>query len=86
MIMRGKSVNKRHPDYPAYIEKCRALQRKYQPMLDAEEERRKTECPNWLNCLDVLETPEKKRFCTQHNQELRALQKEYAHLFIEEEL
>lgn len=80
----GKKIHESHVDYQEYVEKCQALQAKYQPLFDAEEERRKAECPNWMNCRDVLETAEKKRLYTQMHQELKILQKEYAHLFTEE--
>jgi len=53
-------------------------------MIDAEENRRKAECPNWMDCLDALETVEKKRLYTQMHKELRLLQRKYAYLFIEE--
>lgn len=83
--MGGKRVNRTHPDYPVYIEKCRALQRKYQPLIEAEEERQRAAVPNWKTCLDALETVERHRLMVQHNAELRELQQEYAYLFTEEE-
>lgn len=82
--MCAKRVNKEHPDYQVYIEKCRMLQKKYQPLIEAEEAHRMSECPNWRNCYDALETAEKKRLYTAHNIELRKLQQEYDYLFIEE--
>lgn len=83
--MSGKSVNRTHPDYTIYIEKCRALQNKYKTLFVIEEERRKAEVPNWRTCLDALETVEKRRLEVQHNAELRELQQEYSYLFTEEE-
>lgn len=82
--MCAKRVNKKHPDYLIYIEKCRALQKKYQPLIEAEEARRMEECPNWRNCYDALETVEKKKLYTAYSAELRELQQEYAYLFTEE--
>lgn len=83
--MGGKRVNKTHPDYPAYIEKCRSLQHKYQLLIEAEEARQKVAVPNWRTCLDALETVERHRLVAQHNAELRKLQQEYTYLFTEEE-
>lgn len=34
-----KSVNKNHPDFPEYIEKCRALWAEYKPRFDALEKK-----------------------------------------------
>ena len=83
--MSGKSVNRTHPDYTIYIEKCRALHRKYQPLIEAEEARQKAAVPNWRTCLDALETIERRRLEVQHNTELKKLQQEYAYLFTEGE-
>lgn len=82
--MCAKRVNKEHPDYSIYIEKCQALHKKYQSLIEAEEARRMAECPNWKNGYDALETAEKKKLYTAYNAELKKLQQEYAYLFTEE--
>lgn len=82
--MCAKRVDKDHPDYPVYIEKCWALQKKYQPMIVAEEERLKAERPDWMNCMDGLESVQKTQLYRQMHAELKALQKEYSYLFTED--
>lgn len=79
-----KSANRHHPQYPEYIEKCKALQAKYQPMFDAEEERLKVERPNWANCRDGLESTRKRQLYREMHTELKMLQKEYGYLFTED--
>lgn len=79
-----KSANSHHPKYPEYVEKCKALQARYQTMFDAEEERLKAERPDWANCRDGLESAPKRQLYRQMHMELKMLQAEYSCLFTED--
>lgn len=82
----GKSVNKHHPDFSEYVEKCCALRDHYYSLIDAEEQRLKQARPNWMHCKDGLESREKRQLYRQMHAGLKALQKEYDYLFTEDTL
>lgn len=85
MIMsERKSANKNHPDYPEYIEKCKALWAEYKPRFEALEKKRQELYPNWRGLDGPSEiTTEERILQRKHNAELKELQKEYAYLFTE---
>lgn len=77
----GAKVNKAHPDYPEYLEKCKALWARYKKMIDKEE----AKYPGWYPGL-TYEHPaakEVRRIMKRHDNELIALQTEYDYLFQE---
>lgn len=73
------AVNKLHPDYPEYIEKCRAMSEKF----FAEEDAEKAKYPDWKG-RDHPAGEKLMEISKKHNAALRELQKEYAYLFAEE--
>lgn len=68
-------INRNHPDYPEYIEKCKALGDKWFAM----EEEERAKYPDWKGKDHPADTKEIYR---QLNAGLKQLQAEYAHLFI----
>ena len=71
-----KSINREHPDYPDYVEKCRAISQRFQ---DAESEilGRYPEWKGQDHPADSEITPLRRQF----NAALRGLQKEYSQIF-----
>lgn len=77
--MNAKSVNKEHPDYSVYIEKCKKLWEFYGKKIADEEAKYTAYLGKDSPASAVTRELDRKR-----NEELRSLQKEYAHLFMEE--
>ena len=70
------AVNKNHPDYPKYIEKCKALRDSFIEEEDAVLDKYPT--PNGL---DHPAARELRQISILHNAALKALQEEYSYLF-----
>lgn len=73
-----RKIDKAHKDYPEYIEKCKAMSGKYIALEQAEEDR----YPMWEG-LDHPAGPGIQTIKRLYREELKALQKEYAHIFKE---
>lgn len=75
----GAKVNKKHPDYPEYIEKCKKLRDKYFKIVEKEE----AKYPEWSPKLRIRHPASAavRRIMKQHDAELMALQAEYDYLF-----
>lgn len=67
-----RKINKEHPDYPKYIEKCKALAKRIDAELSEIEP-----MPSGRNERSVILIRKKEA------QELKKLQEEYSHLFTE---
>lgn len=74
-----KRANENHPDYPEYIEKCKKLSEIY----FKQEDELAARYSGWRG-LDSPAGTEIKQIHKEHNAKLKALQKEYAHIFTEE--
>ena len=77
----GAKVNKSHPDFPEYLEKCKALRDKYLKLIEKEE----AKYPEW-NLKSKIRNPAElatRELIKRHDNELIALQKEYNYLFTE---
>ena len=70
------AINKEHPDYSEYIEKCKAMNKTY---ID-EEDALRAQYPDWRG-KDHPATDKLLDITKRHNAALKALQREYAHLF-----
>lgn len=77
--MYARNVNKDHPDYPVYIEKCKKLWEFYGKKI-ADEEAKHSE----YRGKDSPASETMRALDQERNEELRKLQKEYSHLFAEE--
>lgn len=77
--MSAKSVNREHPDYSVYIEKCKKLWELYGKKI-ADEEAKYAEYLGKDSPASVVT----KELDRKRNEELRLLQKEYSYLFTEE--
>jgi len=78
-----KKVNKNHPDYPAYLEKCKAIWAVYEPQVDAVEKKGRKEYPDWRG-KDSPWGDELREIMRDFHTALKKLQEEYAHLFTED--
>ena len=79
--MCAKRVNREHPDYPVYIDKCRKIHAVYQKKIDVEE----AKYPDWRNWpgRDHPSSLVIRQIGREENEELKKLQQEYSYLFIE---
>ena len=75
MSAKGK-IDKSHPNYPEYVQKCYALSEKYSALEDAE----RAKYPDWKG-LDHPAAREIKRLSNERNADLRQLKQEYSYLF-----
>lgn len=77
--MNAKRVNREHPDYSAYIEKCKKICAAYQKRIDEEEAR----YPDWRG-QDHPASVVTRQISREETAELKKLQQEYSYLFAEE--
>ncbi len=78
-----KSINKNHPDFEEYMEKCRDIQKRYIAEDEAVEKAGRAKYPDWSG-KDSPWGMETRRVQRKYNAELKALQEEYSHLFTED--
>lgn len=74
------AVNKNHPDYPIYSEKFKALWDAYMDLRDREYAKY-PEWHGWDHPADDVVRPAHRKLSA----DIKALQKEYAHLFTKED-
>ena len=77
--MRGKRINKSHPSYAEYIEKCKLLFEEYIELTEAEEAKYKSWHPG--SGFDHPASVAVRELERDRNEKLGVLQKEYADIW-----
>ena len=75
-----RNINKTHPDYPKYIEKCRTISDTFLAEERAAETAAQNKYPNWRG-LDHPGLKEFHEIKKRHHEALEKLKKEYWYLF-----